>query len=83
MNVMADDPKIFKVAEEGVGSLLYKIMATHFPKVTMRIYEHVLLMHVHTLLNHGSRLDGSSWFLEAYSKVWKQQRRQLKRYYSV
>jgi hypothetical protein len=26
-----------------------------------------------TLLNHGSLLDGRSWFLEAYNKVWKQQ----------
>jgi hypothetical protein len=51
----------------------HKIMATHFPRVTMHIYEHALLMHVHTLLNHGSLLDGSSWFLENYNKVWKQQ----------
>jgi hypothetical protein len=51
----------------------HKIMNPHFPKVTMLIYEHALLMHVHTLLNHGSLLDGSSWFLEAYNNVWKQQ----------
>jgi hypothetical protein len=43
-----------------------------FPKFTMRIYEHALFMHVHTLLNHGSVLDGRYWFLEAYTKVWKQ-----------
>jgi hypothetical protein len=51
----------------------YHRSLTHFPKVTPRIYEHALLMHVPTLLSHGSLLDGSSWFLEAYNKVWKQQ----------
>jgi hypothetical protein len=47
-------------------------MATDFPKFTMHIYEHALFMHIHTLLNHGSVLDGSSSYLEAYTKVWKQ-----------
>jgi hypothetical protein len=46
------------------------------PKLTMAmcIHQDALLMHAHTLriLNHGSLLDGSSWFLEAYNKVWKQ-----------
>jgi hypothetical protein len=51
----------------------HRSLLTHFPKVTPRIYEHALLMHVPTLLSHGSLLDGSSWFLEAYNKVWKQQ----------
>jgi hypothetical protein len=60
-------------ASAAAAKRCHKMMATHSPKVTMHIYEHALLMHVHTLLYHGSLLDGSSWFLEAYNKVWKQQ----------
>jgi hypothetical protein len=38
----------------------HKVMSTHFPKVTMRIYQHALLVHVPDILKHGSLLDGSS-----------------------
>jgi hypothetical protein len=51
----------------------HKMMLTTFPKVTLRIYEHVLLCHVPDVLVEGSLLDGSSWFLEAYNKLWKHQ----------
>jgi hypothetical protein len=51
----------------------HKTMLTTFPKVTLRIYEHALLCHVPDVLVEGSLLDGSSWFLEAYNKVWKHQ----------
>jgi hypothetical protein len=51
----------------------HRIMLTTFPKVTLRIYEHALLVHVPEVLSQGSLLDGSSWFLEAYNKVWKNQ----------
>lgn len=46
-------------------------MLTQFPKVTLRIYDHALLVHVPELLEHGSLLDGSSWFLEAFNRLWK------------
>jgi hypothetical protein len=49
------------------------IMLTQFPKVTLRIYDHALLVHVPDLLAQGTLLDGSSWFLEAFNKVWKNQ----------
>jgi hypothetical protein len=48
-------------------------MLTTFPKVMLRIYEHALLCHVLDVLVEGSLLDGSSWFWEAYNKVWKHQ----------
>jgi hypothetical protein len=51
----------------------HRTMLTTFPKVTLRIYEHALLVHVPELLSQGSLLDGSSWFLGAYNKVWKNQ----------
>jgi hypothetical protein len=53
--------------------IYHVIMLTHFPKVTTRIYEHALLVHVPSVLSSGSLLDSSSWFLEAYNKVWKHQ----------
>jgi hypothetical protein len=51
----------------------HKVMLTEFPKVTLRIYDHALLVHVPDLLSQGTLLDGSSWFLEAFNKVWKNQ----------
>jgi hypothetical protein len=51
----------------------HQTMLTHFPKVTLRIYKHALLNHVPDLISEGTLLDGSSWFLEAYNKVWKHQ----------
>jgi hypothetical protein len=51
----------------------HQTMLTHVPKVTLRIYEHALLYHVPDLISLGTLLDGSSWFLEAYNKVWKHQ----------
>jgi hypothetical protein len=51
----------------------HQTMLTHFPKVTLPIYEHALLNHVPDLITEGTLLDGSSWFLEAYNKVWKHQ----------
>jgi hypothetical protein len=48
----------------------YKTMLTTFP-VQFQIYEHELLMHVPPLLPMGSLLSGSSFFLEAFNKVWK------------
>jgi hypothetical protein len=48
-------------------------MLTHFPKVTLRIYEHALLFHVPDLISGGTLSDGSSWFLEAYHIMWKHQ----------
>jgi hypothetical protein len=50
-----------------------KTMLTTFPKVTLLIYELALLCHVSDVLVEGSLLDGSSWFLEAYNKLWKHQ----------
>jgi hypothetical protein len=49
------------------------IMLTQLPEVTLRIYDHALLVHVPDLLAQGTLLDGSSWFLEAFNKVWKNQ----------
>jgi hypothetical protein len=37
----------------------------------LRIYEHLKLCHVPELLKDGCILDGSSWFLEAFNKTWK------------
>jgi hypothetical protein len=51
----------------------YETMLTTFPKVQFRIYEHALLVHVPPLLTRGSLLSGSSFFLEAFNKVWKSQ----------
>jgi hypothetical protein len=59
----------FKSAAKGY----HKAMLTPFPKVALRIYEHALLCHVSDVLMEGSLLDESSWFLEAYYKVWKLQ----------
>jgi hypothetical protein len=49
------------------------IMLIQFPKVALRIYDHALLVHVPDVLAQGTLLDGSSWFLEAFSRVWKNQ----------
>jgi hypothetical protein len=51
----------------------HKTMLTTFPNVTLRTYQHALLCHIPDMLVEGSLLDGSSWFLEAYRKVWKHQ----------
>jgi hypothetical protein len=48
-------------------------MLTTSPKVILRVYEHALLCHNPDVLVEGSLLNESSWFLEAYSKVWKHQ----------
>lgn len=53
------------------ASQYYKTMLTQFPKVQLRIYEHALLVHVPPLLQQGSLLTGSSFFLEAFNKLWK------------
>ena len=47
------------------------IMLLHFPKQQFRIYEHMLLDHVPSLLRQGSLLTGSTFFLEALNKDWK------------
>jgi hypothetical protein len=53
------------------AKLCHLTMLTHFPKVTpCGNVEHALL-HIPSVLSSGSLLDGSSWFLEAYKKVWK------------
>jgi hypothetical protein len=49
------------------------IMLTQFHQVTLRIYDHALPVHVPDLLAQGTVFDGSSWFLEAFNKVWKNQ----------
>jgi hypothetical protein len=51
----------------------HRIMLSTFPKVTLRVYERAMLVHVPELLKQGTLLDGGSWFLEAFSKVWKSQ----------
>jgi hypothetical protein len=51
----------------------HRIMLSTFPKATLRVYEHAMLVHVPDLLKQGTLLDGSSWFLEAFNKVWKNQ----------
>jgi hypothetical protein len=52
----------------------HKVMLTEFPKViTLRIYDHALLVHVPDLLSQGTLLDGRSWFLEAFNRVWENQ----------
>jgi hypothetical protein len=48
-------------------------MLTLFPKMTVFIFKQAMLYHVQDLITEGTLLDGSSWFLEAYSKVWKHQ----------
>jgi hypothetical protein len=50
-----------------------KTMLTTFPKVQFRIYEHAILVNVPLLLAIGSLLSGSSFFVEAFNKVWKNQ----------
>jgi hypothetical protein len=47
-------------------------MLEHFCKIKLRIYEHTLLVHVPRMLQTGTLLDWSSWFLEALDKMWKQ-----------
>jgi hypothetical protein len=49
----------------------HKVMLTEFPKVTLRMYDQALLVHVLDLLAQGILLDGSGWFLEAFNQVWK------------
>jgi hypothetical protein len=44
-----------------------------FQNITLRIYDHALLVHVLDLLSQGTLLDGSSWFLEAFKKAWRNQ----------
>jgi hypothetical protein len=51
----------------------HQTMLTHFPKVTLCIYEHALLFHVPDLISEGTLLDGSSCFLEAHNIMWKHQ----------
>jgi hypothetical protein len=51
----------------------HQTMLTHFPKLTLRIYEHAFLFHVPDLISEGTLLDGSSWLLEAYNIMWKHQ----------
>lgn len=68
---MSRSPDIPAYAE--AAKMYHVTMLTHFPKVQPRIYEHALLVHVPELLKEGSLLDGSSWFLEAFNKVWKHQ----------
>jgi hypothetical protein len=68
---MHDCPNLHRF--HAAAKLHHLTMLTHFPKVTPRIYEHGLLVHVPSVLSSGSLLDGSSWFLEAYNKVWKHQ----------
>jgi hypothetical protein len=68
---MFDCPNVHRF--HAAAKLYHLTMLTHFPKVTPRIYEHALLVHVPSVLSSGSLLDGSSWFLEAYNKVWKHQ----------
>jgi hypothetical protein len=50
----------------------HRTMLTHFCKTQFRIYEHIMLVHLPSILMTGTLLDGSSWFLEALNKTWKQ-----------
>jgi hypothetical protein len=61
------------VAEYHQHAVVYHhTMLRHFPKSPLRGYEHALLVHLPELLRKGQTLlDGSSWFLEAFNKVWK------------
>ena len=49
----------------------HRIMLTTFPKAGFHIYEHALLVHVPKMLAQGTLMNGSSFFLEAFNKVWK------------
>jgi hypothetical protein len=68
---MSREPDIHVYVE--AAKVFHKTMLVAFPKVQPRIYEHALLVHVPDMLREGSLLDGSSWFLEAFNKVWKHQ----------
>jgi hypothetical protein len=68
---MSREPDIQVYVE--AAKVFHKTMLVAFPKVQPRIYEHALLVHVPGMLREGSLLDGSSWFLEAFNKVWKHQ----------
>jgi hypothetical protein len=50
-----------------------KTMLTTFPKVQVRFYEHEILVLVPPFLAMGSQLSGSSFFLDDFNKVWKNQ----------
>ena len=67
--VLSKQPQVaaFKEAAE----VYHRIMLTTFPKASLRVYDHAMLVHVPDLLKDGPLLDGSSWFLEALNKVWK------------
>jgi hypothetical protein len=68
---MSREPDIQVYVE--AAKVFHKTLLVAFPKVQPRIYEHALLVHVPDMLREGSLLDGSSWFLEAFNKVWKHQ----------
>jgi hypothetical protein len=53
------------------AQVYYLTMLTAFPKVHLRIYEHALLVHVPRILLREPLITGSSFFLEAFNKVWK------------
>jgi hypothetical protein len=53
------------------AQVYYVTMLTVFPKVHLRIYEHALLVHVPKILLREPLITGSSFFLEAFNKVWK------------
>jgi hypothetical protein len=65
---MSREPDIRVYVE--AAKVFRKTLLVVFPKVQPRIYEHALLVHVPDMLREGSLLDGSSWFLEAFNKVW-------------
>jgi hypothetical protein len=48
-------------------------MLTTFPQVQLWFYEHGFLVRMPPLLGMGSLLSGSSFLLEAFNKVWKNQ----------
>jgi hypothetical protein len=50
----------------------YLTMLTVFPKLHLRIYEHALLVHVPKILLREPLITGSSFFLGAFNKVWKE-----------
>lgn len=54
------------------ASRYHWVMLERFCKTKFRIYEHIMLVHVPSMLLTGTLLDGSSWFLEALNKTWKQ-----------
>jgi hypothetical protein len=54
------------------ASSYHQVMLEHFCKTKLRIDKHILLVHIPSMLRTGSVLGGSSWFLEALNKSWKQ-----------